>query len=147
MTGVGSWHDPLVVWLVQRLVEKLRVQSAVDQVDEEVGKEEEQRKLEVVVPQARSIFSSVVELRISHNLGQEEGRGADGHDGESLVSLPDFHADLVLQELGVLEGVLVEDEEVGERGKDIVYEKTKDPGDVALDQNLTGHMVRDQPCY
>lgn len=45
-----SWHDPLVVWLVEVLVDKRVMQSAVDEVDEEVGEEQEQWDLKDVVP-------------------------------------------------------------------------------------------------
>ena len=48
--GKGRRHDPLVVRLVQALVNHRVVQTAVDPVDEEVGEEQEQRELEEVVP-------------------------------------------------------------------------------------------------
>ena len=46
---VGGGHDPFVVWLVEGFVDEGVVETAVDEVDEEVGEEEEEWELEVVV--------------------------------------------------------------------------------------------------
>lgn len=43
-------HDPLMMRLVQVLVDERMVESTMDQVDEEVRKDQEQRELEVVIP-------------------------------------------------------------------------------------------------
>lgn len=45
MGGKRSWHDPLVVWLVEVLVYQRMMQSSVDPVDEVVGKRNEEREL------------------------------------------------------------------------------------------------------
>lgn len=48
--GVWCRHDPLVVRLVESLVDKRVVQATMDPVDAEVGKHQEQRELNIVVP-------------------------------------------------------------------------------------------------
>jgi hypothetical protein len=125
--GVRGRHDPLVVWLVQRLVYEGVVQTAVDEVNPKVGKDEEDRELKPIVPRTGTVGAVVVELRVAANLSEEEGNGEDGHDGKSGGGLSNLHADLVLEELGVLEGVLVEDEDVRQGGEDKVDDETKDP--------------------
>ena len=58
--GERSRHDPLVVWLVDVLVDTGMVQTAVDPVDGRVGEEEEEGKLKVVVPESRALIHCVV---------------------------------------------------------------------------------------
>ena len=60
-------------------------------------------------------------LGVSADLKQEPGHGEDGHDGEGDVGLLHFELDLVLEVARVVEGGLVEDEEVRGAGEDIVY--------------------------
>lgn len=48
--GERRGHDPLVVRLVQLLVEHRVVQGTVDPVDEEVGEADEEGELEKQVP-------------------------------------------------------------------------------------------------
>ena len=48
--GKGRGHDPLVVRLVDVLVDAWVVQTAVDPIDQRVGEEEEEGELQVVVP-------------------------------------------------------------------------------------------------
>ena len=47
--GKGTRHDPLVVWLVQRLVHERMVQAAMDPVDAKIGEGDEQRELQDTV--------------------------------------------------------------------------------------------------
>lgn len=49
MACVWGRHDPLVVWLVERLVDCRVVQTPVDPVDAEIGKGDEYWELQVVV--------------------------------------------------------------------------------------------------
>lgn len=58
--GERSRHDPLVVWLVDVLVDTGMVQTTVDPVDGRVGEEEEEGKLKVVVPESRALIHCVV---------------------------------------------------------------------------------------
>lgn len=79
-------------------------------VDAEVGKDEEQRELEVVVPEARALLGGVVELAIAVDLSKEDRSSNEGHDGECFVGRDHLEADLVLDETGVVESALVKDE-------------------------------------
>lgn len=111
--GVWSWHDPLVVWLVESLVNQRVVKTSVDPVDAEIGEDEEERELKVVIVWHWFIREAVVELRVAKAFGQEEGHGKDRNERHGVYSLSDLHSDLILEELWVLEGRLIEHEDVG----------------------------------
>ena len=49
VAGEGGRHDPLMMWLVEGPVDPGVMEAAVDPVDEEVGKDEKEGKLEEVV--------------------------------------------------------------------------------------------------
>jgi hypothetical protein len=123
-------HDPFVVWLMQRFVNQRVVQSAMDQVDPEIGEDEEQRELEPVVPDAGAVDGAVVELGEAAHFGEEEGGGEHRHEGHAVCGLGDLHPDLVFEEFGVLEGGFVEDEDVREGGDKEVDGGAEDPGGV-----------------
>lgn len=127
MRGKGCRHDPLVVRLVQGLVDAWVVQAAVDEIDEEVGEEEEDRELEKVVPGPWALSGCVVELGVAAALGDEASRGQNRHDGHGGVGLDHLKTDLVLEELGVCEGSMVEDEVVRGCRDDEIEEDTKEP--------------------
>ena len=85
MEGVaGIWrrHDPFVVRLVQSLVYQRVMQASVDQVDPEVGEDQEAGELAQIIPGARAVGSGVVEFRVAAHLSHEERSGEDGHDGK-----------------------------------------------------------------
>lgn len=126
--GIRCRHDPLVVRLVKGLVDQWVVQTAVDPVDAEVGEHEEEGELHVIVPHARGLVEIVVNLGVSANFEEEERGGKDGHYGEGNVGLAHLEADLVLEVFRMVEGRLVEDENVRKRSEDIVDDKTEDPG-------------------
>lgn len=126
---VGGWHDPFVVGLVQGFVDGGVVQAAVDEVDEAVGEEEEERELQQVVPGEGGVGGAVEEFGVAADFGEEEGGGERGHEGHAVDGLGDLHPDLVLEEFGVFEGGLVEDEDVGE-GRD--YEVDGGAGDPGI---------------
>lgn len=101
------------------------VQAAVDPVDAEVGEEEEDGELQIVpcaAEEGKQGMSEpwrsgiVVHKAEPAHLSDEPGHGEDGHDGNAGHSLPNLKADLVLEILRVVEGRVVEDEEVGEGG-------------------------------
>lgn len=129
VAGIGRGHDPFVMRLVQHLVDSWEVQPAVDEVDPEIGEDDEERELHVVVPHAGAFGSGIIELCEAAVFGYEERRCEDGHDGQRARGLSDFIADLVLEEFGVVEGRLVEDEDVGERRKYEINYETEYPGD------------------
>lgn len=111
---VGSGHDPFVMWLMQSLVDKRMMKSAMNEVDAEVGEDEEERELKVVVVRVWFIGQVIVEFGVAADFGEEEGDGEDGDPGHCSYGLFNFHADLVLEEFGVFEGRFVEYEDVGE---------------------------------
>lgn len=124
--GVRRGHDPLVVRLVQVLVDGRVVQGTVDPVDSAIGEHQEYRELRDDVPHA--VFLGVhVQLRVALDFGVEERGGEDGHHGHRHHRLHDFLAHLVLEEFGVLEGVLVENEDVGERREREVDDISEEP--------------------
>lgn len=49
MARIGRRHNPLVVWLMQNLVHTRMMQTSVDPIYEEVGKDDKERNLYVVV--------------------------------------------------------------------------------------------------
>lgn len=118
--GEGRRHDPLVVRLVQVLVDQGVVQAAVDQVDQGVGEDEEARELQELVPHAGAVGRRIVQLRVSADLEEPEDGGEQSHARKGLDGLPDLHRNLVLEVLGMGFVVLVEHEPVGEGGEDEV---------------------------
>lgn len=64
------------------------------------------------------------------DFGEEEGRREEGHVGHAVAGLRNLHSDLVLEEFGVLECGLVEDEGVREGGDYEVDEGAGKPGNV-----------------
>lgn len=111
-----SRHDPLVVRLVQGFVNERVVQSTVNPVDAEIGKGNEEGELQPGVPATqapcRALRERVVDQGVAIDFGKEPGYGEDGNDGHCGEGLADLHANLVLEVLGVLECVLVENEDV-----------------------------------
>lgn len=126
--GVGSGHDPLVMRLVEGLVDERMMQTSVDEVDAEIRKEEEERELQIVVICVWLIGEFVIKFGVSAHIKEEERRCEDRNEGHCVDGLFDFHSDLVLEELGVLEGGLIEDEDVGERRDNKVNSCASDPG-------------------
>lgn len=117
MAGKWSWHDPLVMRLVQVSVNRWVMETAVDQVDEAISEDEEERKLEVKV-ELTVVVGIIVELGEATDFNQEEWSGESRHSGKRPQGDSDFLAHLILEELGMLEGILVEDKDVGERGSE-----------------------------
>lgn len=125
--GVRRGHDPFVVRFVQGFVDFRVVQAAVDPVDEEVGEEDEEGELEVIVEREGGLSRGVVEEGVAADFGGEEGGGEERHDGHGGVGLSHFEADLVLEEFGVVDCGFVKDEDVGQGGADEVDEEAEEP--------------------
>lgn len=128
MASVRAGHDPLVVRLVQVLVDLGVVEPAVNPVDAEVGEHDEEGKLDDVVPHAGALLGLVIHFAVAAHFGDEEGRGEDGHDGEGAHRLSDFERNLVLEVFRVGESRLVENENVRERRKGKVDDDSEEPG-------------------
>lgn len=105
-------HDPLVMGLVELLVECGVMQASVDPIDAEIRKSEEERELQVVVQVKGLVGWRVVEFTVAEDFGEEESDGEDGHDRQSDQGLSDFEADLVLEVFRMRESGVVEDEKV-----------------------------------
>lgn len=114
VAGVRRWHDPFMVWFMQCLVNPRQVQPSMDNIDPEIGENNEERELKEVVPYARAFRGGIVELGESVAFGHEERDCEDGHHGKGGCGLLDFIADLVFQEFGVIESRFVKDKDVGE---------------------------------
>lgn len=82
MRCIRRRHNPLVMWFMQRLVNQRMMQASMDQVNPEIGKEQEYGELSVVVPCSGALLSGIVEFGVSARFGEEEGDGEDGHYGE-----------------------------------------------------------------
>ncbi len=65
--GEGRWDDPLVMRLVQVLVDQRMVKPAMDPVDGHVGEEQEAQRGEYSIPQAM-LAKVPVKTRIATNL-------------------------------------------------------------------------------
>ena len=110
---VWSRHDPFVMGFVENLVNLWVMQASVDPVDEEIGKDDKQGELHVVIQGKWLIGQIIVEFSVAANLAEEEGRGENSHDWESNHGLADFKGDLVLEVFRVGKGGVVEDEDIG----------------------------------
>ena len=108
----GGGHDPLVVRLVEGLVDAGVVQAAVDPVDEEIGEADEEWELDEAVEWEWLFGDGVVEFGVSSDLQNEEGCSQQGHWGHGLHGLSDFHRNLVSQEFGVVVSGFVPDKDV-----------------------------------
>lgn len=123
--GEGGGHNPLVVRLVQTLVDERMVQPTVDPVDAEIGEHDKEGELEPVVGRERGVLDHVVELGPAAHLEEHKEGGANRHEGHSGHGLLDFEGDLIFEVLGVLHGLLVEYQPIGQGGKDEVEEDTE----------------------
>lgn len=88
------------------------MKAAVNPVDAEIGEEQEKRELQDAVIGERLFGEGIVHFAVSADFGQEEWRCEDGHDRHGFHGLGDFHADLVAEIFGVIEGGFVEDEDI-----------------------------------
>lgn len=70
----GARHDPLVVRLVQGLVNRRVVQATVDPVDAEIGERDEQRELNEAVAPERLIRERVIEFCVTTDFRDQERR-------------------------------------------------------------------------
>ena len=151
--SVGCRHDPFVVGLMKCLVDKRVVETAVDEVYEAICEENEEWELEPVVVFEWFIREGIVELGVSMDFSEEEWDGEKRHARHGSAGLLDFHADLVLEELGVFERCFVEDEVVGERRDDEVDNCPAEPAKVfSRDQadfpaRSTDHVIKNRDMH
>jgi hypothetical protein len=110
--GVGTGHDPFVVRLVQGLVDARMVQAAVDPVDKEIGKADEEGELDETVERKRLFSNGIVEFGVSADLKNKEWGCQQSHWGHGTHGLLDFQPNLVLEKFRVVVGCLVPNEDV-----------------------------------
>ena len=123
-----SRHNPLMMWLMERLIDQWVVQAAVNEVDEKVGEEEEEGELKPLVPCSWTLGGGVVEFGITLKFSCEADSGQQRHQWHGCVGLNHLELDLVLEEFWVCEGCVVKDEVVGGGGDDEVKEESEEPG-------------------
>lgn len=114
VVGEGSGYNLFVVSFVKVFVDVRVVQVVVNLVDVEVVEDDEGGELEDVLLEVGVFFGGVVEFVVVMDFGEEDGGVEDGYDGYGFVGLDDFELDLVFDVFGVVEGVFVEDELVGQ---------------------------------
>ena len=116
-----------MVRLVQGLVHKRMMQASVNPVDAEVGEEDEERKLDHVVPGEGGLGWQVVQFRITTHFGKHAHGSQKRHQWHGPVRLADLQPDLVLEILGVVFGRLVENEVIGQSSAQEVQNQSKEP--------------------
>ena len=112
MARVWRGHYPLVVRLMQSLVNLRVVQTSVDPIYEKVGEGHEKGDLYVIVKGEGGVGRSIVEFGVASDFAEKEGGHQDSYDGHGDQTLLDFETDLVFEVFGVGEGGVVEDEDV-----------------------------------
>lgn len=81
MAGIRSRHDPLVMGLVQCLVNLGMVQTPVDPINAQIGEADKQRELQDVVESEGSIRRGIIKLAIAAHFDEETRGREEGHYG------------------------------------------------------------------
>ena len=105
-------HDPFVMRLMKCLVDSRVMEATVDPVYAEVGEEEEEGELEIVVQREGRLGGGIVKLPITAYLSCEDRASQDSHERHGEQGLFHLKGHLVLEVFRVLEGVVVEYEEI-----------------------------------
>lgn len=142
--GVGRRHNPLVMRLVQMFVDARVMQATVNKVDKHIGKEEEEGELGNVVPAAGTLRGLFVHAAVALDLGKEEWRCQERHDGHSGVGLLNLQPDLVFEVLWVLHGLFIKNEGKGEGREHKVRQETKEPIGAFCEQIVGGEAGHDR---
>lgn len=127
MACVRCGHDPLVMWLMQSLVHQRMVKPPMYPVYEEIREQDEERNLQNIVEGKRGVCRCVIQLSVTAYLCREERHREDGHDRHGNHGLPYLKPHLVLEVFRVGESGVVEDQEIGERGKDEINDEAEEP--------------------
>lgn len=128
VTGKRRRHDPLMMRLVQALVQQFAVQATMDPVNEEIRKHDEEGYLEDVVRPERRVFRSFVQFGVAADFTEEERGGEDGHHREGAEGLSNLKPDLISEVARMGEGQgAIEDKDVGCGGEKEVNDTTKEP--------------------
>lgn len=125
--GKRSRYEPLVMRLVDVLVQSRVVLEPVDPVDARVGEDEEEGHAEDGVCQP-IVADVVVKERVTPDLAQEPGQSEQIERCKCIQRTFDLESDLVLEETRVLLHVVVEKEVVRQASKCEVEDKDTDKG-------------------
>lgn len=117
------------------------VEASVNPVDAEIGKEDEYRELQVVVEREWSVIKPVVEFGIALYFQGEEASCQQSHTRHGRHSLLDLHGHLILEVFRVVEGGLIEHEDIGEGSADEVEDDTEEPRPLASRLLLSNGML------
>ena len=109
--GERRWDKPLVVGLVNVLVQPRMVLESVDPVNGGIGKHEEEWYRKNGVPET-VVRDVAVQLAVSSHFEHEPGHGHQVEGEESTERAFDLKSDLVLEETRMLHHLLVEDKVV-----------------------------------
>ena len=77
----GTRHDPLVVRLVQSLIDQGVVQASVNPVNAEIGERDEQRELNEAVKPERLLVECIVQFGVTTDLCDQERGSQKRHNG------------------------------------------------------------------
>ena len=99
----------------------------MDEIDEEVGEEEEEGELEVVVQWEGCVGWCVVKLAVASDLCCETYHRQDCHTRHGGHGLFDLQLYLIFEIFWMLECGFVKDEDVGQRRENEVQKHSKDP--------------------
>jgi len=100
----------------------------VDPINEAIGEDNEQRKLEKVIPASWPVRRRIIHFGIPADFSEEKGQHTESHSREGTKRLLDFQRNLALEVFRVLECGLIENEVIGEPGRDEIYHDTEKPG-------------------
>lgn len=127
VTSVGRRNKPFVVRLMEMLVDPGVVKASVSPVDAEIGEENEEGILRIVVPLPGALLGPVIQLAVATSIQHEQRGSTQSHSRHSLDCLLDLKRDLVLEKPRVVKSSLVEDEDVRKRSTDEVQKEAKHP--------------------
>lgn len=138
--GPGRGHNPLVVRLVDVLVDAGVVLEAVDPVDEQVVPDhEDERGRDEPAPAV--LVDARVQQTVAAHLGEEEGQRQDVDKGHRAHARRHLLPDLVLKEARMVLQPTVEDEVVAQGAEDPVQQRSANLGDGEDGDDLARHIV------
>ena len=117
------------------------MQAAVNPVDAEIGEHDEQRELQDAVVGKWLIGERIIELCVTADFGDQEGSRQQRHNRHGAHSLGDFHRNLILEILGVMDGRLIPDEDVRQACGNKVDDNTKNPNSDARNLLAKGELT------
>lgn len=141
MRGKGGRNDPLVMRLVQALVHSRRMQPTVDAVDQCIGENQEQGEGEKEVGPAAVVLNAPVKLGVALGLQNKPGHSKCSHNGNGRGGLSDLESHLILEILRVLEIIVIENEDVREKGSQTIQDPAEHSGDSQKREGLTDNVV------